>query len=214
MGYLCAFREVPAKSKLPSGSALSYNDDEDKMTSTELPDYLQLQSAYNLSWYLGFYGRRKRLTRTREGSAISLPRPMFKSSSRRPRKFKPSKCDFLFSTGEFKKLDQRSQWKGLFDRVWSDASEIEEDKPQEKEISVITRGQQQHWLSRDAAVNGHSDITSDRLEVPESGVKEHSPSIHKVQSSSNSNAIIDGRSRIKDWRSKRNRISRRRRVWR
>ena len=148
MGRRCAFYEFPAKFD-SFKSADDFNP----------THYVQLRSAHNTSWYLGFNRRRRRISHTAEGHAFTLPKIMLESQSKRPRRFNPEKCDFLFATGEYSKTDLNDEWSGLFSHLeWIDplANNAIEAKEQEA-ISVIN-----HKKEKAAALNNNMEKNSQK----------------------------------------------------
>lgn len=114
MGNLCAFFENPVAEQVYSAS-----------------HYVNLQSAYNANWYLGFgpeksaHGGHKGRVLTPEGYEALLPRRMsikVSHSSPIPRK---DKCDFKFSTGAFTPDNMQPEWDGLYKAVAREKSRIE-----------------------------------------------------------------------------------------
>ena len=137
MGRLCAFfeRRIPDPLMTEAGG------------HSDVSVYINLQSAHNPDWYLGFgpNPRHKNglkhnlgMVHTQEGYRAALPRrmPMFganrlrKHRYRRRRRKLASKdvqlqvrkrCDYKFATGKFVSHDlesrRRQEWSGLFNHL-------------------------------------------------------------------------------------------------
>ena len=117
MGRLCSFFELPVDPYVTHDLSLNSVDD---ATPTG-PLYIQLRSAFDKRWHLGFNGRRKRLAKTVEGHWVSLPRPMgVLEDSGKPRKYNRNKCDYLFATGEYSEVDENEEFSGLFEHILED----------------------------------------------------------------------------------------------
>ena len=110
MGNLCSFYENPiSESSHPRGEAKAY---------------VNLQSAANANWYLGFgpqkssHGGHRGRALTPEGYEVLLPRkmtPKVSASSSPPRKIGKDKCDFKFSTGLYTPNNFQEEWSGLYE---------------------------------------------------------------------------------------------------
>jgi hypothetical protein len=108
MGNLCSFYEnTISESSHPGGEV-----------------YLNLQSAANSKWYLGFgpqkssHGGHRGRALTPEGYEVLLPRKMIpkqSSASASPKGIGKDKCDFKFSTGEYTPNNFQDEWSGLYE---------------------------------------------------------------------------------------------------
>ncbi|XP_040575417.1 uncharacterized protein [Lepeophtheirus salmonis] len=85
----------------------------ERATSVGSRNLVQFQSSYNPEWYLGFDGKRvvHRKRRTRN-SAHTLPRKMKRTRTHRKRRHR---CDFSFSTGSFRSLE--NEFSGLIEHI-------------------------------------------------------------------------------------------------
>lgn len=110
MGKLCAFYEVPINeaSRSRSGEAMVY---------------VNLQSAANTNWYLGFgpqrptSGGHRGRALTPEGYEVLLPRrmtpKMSSASSGHSSPIRTDKCDFKFSTGPYSPNNMFDEFSGI-----------------------------------------------------------------------------------------------------
>jgi hypothetical protein len=109
MGNLCAFYENPiVEATMPK--------------SVEAIAYVNLQSAANKNWYLGFgperptSGGHRGRALTPEGYEVLLPRRMSpKKSGGGSGHIRTDKCDFKFSTGPYSPNNLYREFSGLSD---------------------------------------------------------------------------------------------------
>ena len=110
MGNLCAFFEIPVHdSDLSIGGK-----------SGHAGAYVNLQSAANPNWYLGFgptkssNGGHRGRALTPEGYEVLMPRRMSPKMTNHVRK---DKCDFKFSTGKYSPDNMNHDWSGLYETI-------------------------------------------------------------------------------------------------
>ena len=124
MGNLCAFYENPVPE--PAHSAHHGRV------------YINLQSAYNANWYLGFgpeksaHGGHKGRVLTPEGYEALLPRRMSQKVTQTYSNPRKDKCDFKFSTGVFTPNNVQDEYSGLFETVQREKERLESKLAKEK----------------------------------------------------------------------------------
>jgi hypothetical protein len=137
MGNLCAFFENPVQETDISISGKSGN----------ARAYVNLQSAANPNWYLGFgptrstNGGHKGRALTPEGYEVLMPRRMSPKMTNQVRK---DKCDFKFSTGRYTPDNMNHDWSGLYETVGRDRFESEAAK-----LRALERNSIEHDVNED-----------------------------------------------------------------
>ena len=117
MGNLCAFYENPVAEPVHS--------------THHGRVYVNLQSAYNANWYLGFgpeksaHGGHKGRVLTPEGYEALLPRRMSQKVTQTYSNPRKDKCDFKFSTGVFTPKNVQDEYSGLFETIEREKERLE-----------------------------------------------------------------------------------------
>ena len=155
MGKLCAFYEIPINeaSRSRSGEAIVY---------------VNLQSAANPNWYLGFgpvrptSGGHRGRSLTPEGYEVLLPRRMtpktLATSSGHGSHVRTDKCDFKFSTGPFSPNNMFDEFSGI-----SEFLERERDeKIRALERNTIAEVIRENDINEDQEEDGHEAATFNR----------------------------------------------------